>query len=298
MLILEARNAFLLDHFSLLAQVVHMSTTEKNEVKPETTSQDRSPKYPRLMLEDAIGKAGKVHKEIGKSSVSIETVASILGYKNLAGGATQATLSAMFQYGLLLREPSKKVSVTPLTIRILHPADEAQRLRSTQEAALTPPLFLDILKNYHQMSDMALKSHLIQSDFTPDGAEKVVSIYKVNSLFAKLDSADFSDPSDSKISEKTNFSLDNAPQHLKDEFEERTAANEKHRGKKMLAQYSIPIGASEATITFIGEKLAVEDFDALADYVAIFKKQFERKVDAEKLAKAAAQFSKRESAEA
>ncbi len=49
----------------------------------------------------------------------------------------------------------------------------------------------------------------------------------------------------------------------------------------MLAQYSIPIGASEATITFTGEKLAVEDFDALADYVAIFKKQFERKQAAE-----------------
>jgi hypothetical protein len=55
------------------------------------------------------------------------------------------------------------------------------------------------------------------------------------------------------------------------------ATNAKNKGKKVLAQYSIPIGASEATITFTGEKLAVEDFDALADYVAIFKKQFERK---------------------
>ena len=66
----------------------------------------------------------------------------------------------------------------------------------------------------------------------------------------------------------------------------------KQTGKKVLAQYSIPIGASEATMTFTGEKLSVEDFDALADYVAIFKKQFERKQTAEKMAAAIEDFKK------
>ena len=58
-------------------------------------------------------------------------------------------------------------------------------------------------------------------------------------------------------------------------------AKDKIKGKNVLAQYSIPIGASEATITFTGEKLSEEDFDALADYIAIFKKQFERKQKSE-----------------
>ena len=49
----------------------------------------------------------------------------------------------------------------------------------------------------------------------------------------------------------------------------------------MLAQYSIPIGANEATITFTGAELTAGDFDALADYVVIFKKQFERKQKSE-----------------
>ncbi len=107
------------------------------------------------------------------------------------------------------------------------------------------------------------------------------SPYKANSLFAKLDLADYSKPEESKNSEqnarKQNFTLGGGPQSLIDFNEEAAAANAKNKGRKVLAQYSIPIGASEATITFTGEKLAVEDFDALADYVAIFKKQFERK---------------------
>lgn len=49
----------------------------------------------------------------------------------------------------------------------------------------------------------------------------------------------------------------------------------------MLASYSIPLGANEATITFTGEKLSAEDFTALGEYVTLFKAQFERKQKSE-----------------
>jgi hypothetical protein len=51
----------------------------------------------------------------------------------------------------------------------------------------------------------------------------------------------------------------------------------------VLATYSIPLGSNEVTITFTGKELSVYDFDALADYVTIFRKQFERKSAAEKM---------------
>lgn len=60
-----------------------------------------------------------------------------------------------------------------------------------------------------------------------------------------------------------------------------------HTVKKMLAKYSVPLGANEAEIVFTGAELHPEDFDALADYVAIFKKQHERKLKAEEIQKKA-----------
>lgn len=46
---------------------------------------------------------------------------------------------------------------------------------------------------------------------------------------------------------------------------------------KVLAEYSIPLGGAEATIVFRGERLSPGDFEALADYITLFKKQFERR---------------------
>ena len=44
----------------------------------------------------------------------------------------------------------------------------------------------------------------------------------------------------------------------------------------VLAQYSIPLGANSAQLTFTGRELVPDDFDALLEYVTLFKKQFER----------------------
>lgn len=46
---------------------------------------------------------------------------------------------------------------------------------------------------------------------------------------------------------------------------------------RALARYTIPLGENEAMIAIYGDALRLEDFDALMDYVSLFKKQFERK---------------------
>lgn len=55
--------------------------------------------------------------------------------------------------------------------------------------------------------------------------------------------------------------------------------------KQVLAKYSIPLGENEAEIIFTGAELHPEDFDALADYVALFKKQHLRKMQADEIKK-------------
>lgn len=58
-------------------------------------------------------------------------------------------------------------------------------------------------------------------------------------------------------------------------------------GKPVLARYSIPLGGSEATLIFTGSSLLPEDFDALSDYIQLFKKQFERRAKAPEFPKQA-----------
>jgi hypothetical protein len=45
----------------------------------------------------------------------------------------------------------------------------------------------------------------------------------------------------------------------------------------LLEQYQIPLGANHAQLIFTGDELVADDFDALKEYVEIFKKQFVRK---------------------
>jgi hypothetical protein len=252
-----------------------------NTENTSDASQDRSPKYPRITLQDAVEKIGAAHKQIGKSSVAMETAASALGFKSLGGGATQVVLSALQQYGLLFKGDDKKASISSLAIKILHPTGEEQRDQALKEAALLPPIFSEIRKNYHDCSESVLTSHLVQSRFTPDGASRASAIYKANSSFAKLDLAAYNKPDDKKGNEhnvrKQDFTLVGGPQELIDYQEEVAAANEKNKAKKVLAQYSIPLGSNEATLVFKGEQLSADDFDALGEFVTFAKKQFERK---------------------
>jgi hypothetical protein len=156
------------------------------------TNQDRSPKYPRLSLEEAIAKIKNVHKQAGKSSIAVETLATALGYKNAGAGGTIMVVSALHQYGLLDRGSDRKYSTSPLAVRILHPTGDEQLYQSLRQAALTPPIFTEIRNTLHDCSEAVLASHLVQSRFTPEGAAKAAAIYKKNSAFAKLDLADTS----------------------------------------------------------------------------------------------------------
>jgi len=114
---------------------------------------------------------------------------------------------------------------------------------------------------------------LIQSGFTPESARRVASVYIENIRFTNLNNSGIKSPSDTK-SDEIKFARGADIGHEEDRKPE-------FQGKKVLATYSVPLGQNEVQIVFTGEQLYPEDFDALADYVALFKKQFLRKVEAD-----------------
>lgn len=255
----------------------------------EEPKRERSKNCPSMTLAGAVDYAKKLYAKAGKTKIKAEVAVNALGYAGL-NGAALTTLGALSQYGLISRDKGGIVTISDAAVRLMHPVNDDQKMHTLEELALNPNVFNELYTDgFHNGTEDLIANHLIQNGFTPEKAKKAATVFKENIELANLNGQSINRSDGSKKAEKTEFTLEHAPQHLKDEFEARTSANEKLRGKAVLAQYSIPVGASEATITFTGERLTVDDFDALADYIAIFKKQFERKEKENKVLDRAAQ---------
>ncbi len=235
---------------------------------------DKSPRSPNYTLENALEYVAKLHSQIGKASVKPESAAIALTYKGV-NGAALTTFGTLAQYGLIERSKGM-VTITPLAIRLLHPTGEAQLKQARREAALAPKIFKEIYENLGQCSVEVLTSHLIQNGFTPDRAKRAASVYAANKGFANL-------------GESGNGRHEETPNRSTDELEigdsksykgEQSLSGKGAKGIAVLAQYSIPLGGNEATLTFKGESLSTSDFDALIEYVELFKKHFERQTKA------------------
>ena len=242
----------------------------------EIQSDKKSPRSPIYTLQDALEQVKKLYRQIGKATVKPESAAVALGYKGV-NGAALTTLGTLAQYGLIERSKGT-VTVTPLAVRILHPTGDLQLKESLREAALMPKWFKEIHENLGQCSVEVLTSHLVQNDFTPDRAKRTASVYAANKGFANLGDAG---------TERHEETADRGTDHLKSgdadriKYEQPPAVG--GRQTSVLAQYSIPLGGNEATLTFKGESLSVADFDALIEYVQLFKKQFQRKPKKERI---------------
>jgi len=232
-------------------------------------------------LSAAIELAKKLYGKAGKAKIKAEVAVNALGYAGL-NGASLSVIGALSQYGLIEREKGSIVAISQQAIRLMHPLNKEQEAHALEELALNPKVFNELYaEGFNNGTEDLIANHLIQNGFMPDKARKAATVFKANIELANLKGDSINKSGDSKNAEIKEFSLGQAPQELKDFHAEVTAANEKNKGKKVLAQYSIPIGENEATITFTGKELSVYDFDALADYVAIFRKQFARKQQAE-----------------
>jgi hypothetical protein len=246
---------------------------------------DRSPNYPRLPLEQAIGLANRLYIKIGKAKVKPVVAIGALGY-NGVNGASLTTLGTLNAYGLIERERGESVCVSQLAIKQIHPIDLAGELEARRLSALKPKVFSDLFSGgYHAMELDSLCNHLIQQGFTPDGARKASVVFKENISFSKLDGESIIIPND-EIAEmkqpepKTDrvAIISSPPSVLPSHSDSKPPEL-----KPVLAKYSIPLGANEATLIITGERLTADDFDALREYVELFKQQLRRESGLEKI---------------
>jgi len=137
----------------------------------------RSPNYPALGLSQAIDAAKILYDKEHQSDVPPDVAAKHWGYKSLSGPA-RTKVAALKHYGLL-EDGRHGVKISPLALRILMPTDEGERKEAIHEAAITPPLFNELLDKLPDASDEALTAYLVrQRKFGQDGARICIKAYR------------------------------------------------------------------------------------------------------------------------
>lgn len=150
----------------------------------------RSPNFPNLSLEEAIESAREIFDKSRHAEIPREAVAKDLGYSGLTGRSV-VVLGALNQYGLVENTTKGNMKVSQLAADILHGYPEAVRLEALYKAGREPSLFRGIFEKFgdHVPSDNAVRSFLIQSGFTNDGAEKALKTFTDTNRFLEVKGA-------------------------------------------------------------------------------------------------------------
>ncbi|MEO5772904.1 MAG: hypothetical protein ABIQ32_02130 [Sphingomicrobium sp.] len=143
----------------------------------EGFSKGRSPRYPRVSLNNAVGYARKLYDEAHRSAVDPDTAARLMGFRGKSG-ASAVALGAVRQFGLVdgLRG---SLRISDVALRILQPVSAEEEEEARHEAAFRPEVFDSVLAHFEAelpRSDEPIKAYLIRTlGFSRAGAEDCVA---------------------------------------------------------------------------------------------------------------------------
>jgi hypothetical protein len=172
-----------------------MATNATAQQVPETEKKkrQRSPNYPTVGLKEAIERTKKFYDTDGKAGASPEMAAKHIGYST-AHGEAYSVLSALKKFGLVEDKTGRMVP-TARAIEILSlPANDPRRLGAIRKAAVAPPIYAELLKDYRDTglpADDTLEGELIAyKGFNPNAVKLFLRSFKETLEFAGL--SDFS----------------------------------------------------------------------------------------------------------
>ncbi len=155
-------------------------------------AKERSPNYPAIGLDVAVTLARQIFEKERRAIVPTEVIASALGYStksgNLSGNAL-GRIAALRQYGLLEKASLGKLKISERAINlILNPSENPSFMKAAREAALSPPLFRDLIEEHGEASDDALRVHLIRDRgfISPEAANRVIKAFRDSCTFAGI----------------------------------------------------------------------------------------------------------------
>jgi hypothetical protein len=151
---------------------------------------ERSPNYPSVALTQAVDLAVKFYEKEKRTAVAPEVAAKALGYGALSGTA-RTMIGALRQYGLL--DSSKDgLRISDLAMDIIHnPLGSVDRTRALKEAAMRPPLIVELFGSHADASDDSLRAYLItKRKFAPDATGRFIPAFREAIQIARLPALD------------------------------------------------------------------------------------------------------------
>ncbi|PYJ58174.1 MAG: hypothetical protein DME24_17320 [Verrucomicrobia bacterium] len=249
-------------------------------MQDEKSKRTRSPAYPYIDLEEAVAKVAVLWKQANRHSVPIDVAAKYWGYDGKSS-VTYSVASALLKFGLVTDEGTgeqRQLKLSESAIKLVYEPDttDPAYIKELRDAALRPKIHSEIWENYGgKLPDDAVIRRFLVLDrkFNDQYVDVFISEFRRTIEFAKLTDA-------VKVPNK---STDEGFQRSQKDSQKSCETKVQNQSigqsdKNVLAQYSIPLGASEATLIFTGESLSGEDFDALAEFVLFAKKQHARRL--------------------
>lgn len=174
----------------------------------------RSPSFPFIDLETAIGRAAEFYEREKRNSAPLEVAVGHWGYSSKSSGGKQTT-AALRAYGLLAGRG--RVSLTPRALKIVVQG-APDRDKAVREAALAPDEFKKLWEVHgaELPSDQSLRHDLvINRGYNENSVDDFIKNYKNTVAYARLDdsasmSVAGSDP------EETDIPPEGADMHAQD----------------------------------------------------------------------------------
>ena len=169
--------------------------TDQQQPPNTARKRGRSPSYPGLGLEAAVGRAREFYQRERQHPTHVDAVTGHWGYSPKSGGASVA-VAALKKFGLVVDEGAggeRRLRVTDLAVDILENPDPSVRDKALKTAALKPAIHAELWQEYGPdlPSDQNLRWNLVrQRGFTETGATEFLENYKTTIAFAGLDSSD------------------------------------------------------------------------------------------------------------
>lgn len=166
-------------------------STSPDAAQPPRKPKGRSPGFPAVDLQTAIGRARQLYEVDRQHLVPVETIAQHWGYKSLNGPAS-LTLAALKKFGLISDEgvgAARRARVTDLAVNIIGNPVEPERQAATRAAALNPAIHREMWDKYGATlpSDANLEWELTRErGFTQGGAREFIKNFRATVAFAQL----------------------------------------------------------------------------------------------------------------
>jgi hypothetical protein len=237
----------------------------------------RSPRYPSVSLETAVEKVKAIYDADKTAGSPVEAAVRHMGYKGRSGPATKV-IAALKRYGLA-EVRNGRVYPTERAIRILRlSADDDRRKSALKEAALSPEIYMELVKKYRQSGLPSASS--LESELVLDGRFNHNAVPSFVTDF--LDSLKFAGLTD----------LGAVSSHEGDDDLENDAENKQPQIKPRESKRTVLTGIKEdvfsldegSVVLQWPERLSADSAQDLKDWLALIGRKIERATTAQQKA--------------